>query len=350
MGDTSVMASFTYWATTRSPDPSEAYSIANGECKDMKMHLSPVSDIRPSQSSFDLDQHGFMIVKHGSRFISFDPDIKPERCLDFSDNAAVTAHFWPETCALIQSKTNARSVVALHSIARTSASGHRHEDAPPESKINKPFFVVHVDYSPAGCRTVLRSMLPSFFEDVGCIDSTSPESRDAWWAARNEVLVAEVEDIRNSPNASSHLDWDGANYSGPRWAMYSIWRPLETVLSDPLAVLDPRAIFSDEPTCGRERYKLIKLPQNKRPGFIPEFVATNIMPFPPPSEDEYKWSYISEQRPDEVYILKLFDSEAWKEGEKGKIMPCVPHSAFELPGQEGNPPRNSVEMRVLVVW
>ena len=320
MGDASTSAKFTYWASNRTPDPSEAYSIANGECEGMKSQTSAVYDMRSSQSSFDLDQHGFRIVKHRSRFVSLDADPTPDPSLDFSDDAAVTAHYWPETCTLIQSILHARSVITLHSIVRTSSSDHRHQEAPNgRPKANKPFFVVHVDYAPAGCRTMLRSMLPSYFEDVGCIKSTTSDARETWWMARSEILAAETEDIKSSPSTKSHLDWDGANYSGPRWAVYSIWRPLEIVQSDPLAVLDPRSVFAEDPLHGSEKkYQFIRIPHKNRPVFIPEYEITNMMPLLPRRADEHKWCYVSNQRPDEVYVIKLFDSEAWKEGQEGK--------------------------------
>jgi hypothetical protein len=75
---------------------------------------------------------------------------------------------------------------------------------------------------------------------------------------------------------------------------------------------------------------------------------TNTMPLPPKDKEDHDWMYVSNQQPNEVNFLKLFDSEAWKAS--SEVMPYGAHSAFVLPGQGTKPPRKSIEVRVIVIW
>ena len=57
---------------------------------------------------------------------------------------------------------------------------------------------------------------------------------------------------------------------------------------------------------------------------------------------ETKWYYRYGQGPDLVTLIKCFDSKV--DGRARR----VPHSAFALPGAEGEEPRESIEVRTLV--
>ncbi len=140
-------------------------------------------------------------------------------------------------------------------------------------------------------------------------------------------------------------DWSGKNYNGPRWGYLSVWRALETVHRDPLGVMDPRSMFRPEvekPYIGLQRV------YNDRPGFEKKFRSENPLIVAPGSGNEHKWYYISQQTPEEVYALKLFDSDAHKEG--SEVSQFAAHSAFSLPEQEDARARRSVEVRVMVIW
>jgi hypothetical protein len=61
-------------------------------------------------------------------------------------------------------------------------------------------------------------------------------------------------------------------------------------------------------------------------------------------EGEHRWHYLSDMKPEEVFIFKNFDSKkdipAWR---------CA-HTSVEIPGTENLPPRESIEVRALVCY
>jgi hypothetical protein len=59
---------------------------------------------------------------------------------------------------------------------------------------------------------------------------------------------------------------------------------------------------------------------------------------------EHKWCYLHEQRPDEAWIFKHFDSLR----EDGIARQCA-HTALGLPGTTDLPLRESIEFRALVL-
>ncbi|KAI0365925.1 hypothetical protein BV20DRAFT_953286, partial [Pilatotrama ljubarskyi] len=56
---------------------------------------------------------------------------------------------------------------------------------------------------------------------------------------------------------------------------------------------------------------------------------------------DHAWYYLSKQTPDEVTLIKCYDSET---GEAR----LAPHSAFRVHGPKDAPHRQSIELRVLV--
>ncbi len=127
--------------------------------------------------------------------------------------------------------------------------------------------------------------------------------------------------------------------------MLSVWRSLETVHRDPLAVMDSKSLFEKK---GVTPYVPMERTYRDRPGFAKAYKSENLFPLAPETDDRYTWYYISEQTPEELYTIKLFDSEAHKEG--SEVVEFAAHSAFSLPNQEKEDLRRSVEIRFLVVW
>lgn len=190
----------------------------------------------------------------------------------------------------------------------------------------------------------MRAMLPTFFQDNEMVESTTADEREGFFQLRAEILAAEAEAMEEE-GVSDQWQWSGKNYAGPRWAMLSVWRPLETVHRDPLAVMDPKTLFTQDV---EKPYVPFQRMYKDRPGFANEYKSENMFPRAAEPATPHTWYYISEQRPEEVYCLKLFDSEAQKAG--SRVAPCAGHGAFALPGQETEDPRRSAEVRVMVVW
>jgi hypothetical protein len=274
---------------------------------------------------------------------------------DFHDSTLVQSQYWPELIALLKAQLGVRSAAAINTTVRDIGPPQEKDDQlnPSNPRANpkqsfSPFFIVHGDYTPAGARCHLRAMQPTFFEDTGSLDGTTAEERDEFYRLREEILAAE-EKAMEEEGVRDHdqWKWSGANYRGPRWAMLSVWRPLETVRRDPLAVMDPRSLCNDLCVPLQRMYRA-------RPGFVDEYLSENLFPLSPATGEgkAHRWYYISDQTPDEVWALKLFDSEAQKKGkgEGTKVAACAAHSAFSLQGQDREKPRRSAEVRVMVVW
>jgi len=151
--------------------------------------------------------------------------------------------------------------------------------------------------------------------------------------------------IKKGPAGRPHADFDPhviANFlsnvqprlaehigSGKRWQIIGVWRPLKLVQRDPLAVLDAMTVQEGD---------FVSVPRVYGAG---KLSSTSIMK--KGDAGRHRWYYLPEQRPDEVLLLKHFDS--WEK--EGLVIRCA-HTAFSLPGTDNLPPRESLEMRAFV--
>jgi hypothetical protein len=182
----------------------------------------------------------------------------------------------------------------------------------------KPSAKVHLDYTPSGARTHLRKYHPKLTEAAADIIKAE------------NALLAEGKDLK-----THYKDSDG-----PRWAIYSIWRPLKTVRRDAIAVSDQRAVQPDDyvPT-------IMKFPYLGQP----EMTGTHdIDSYLSRYSEGHKWFWVKEQTPEEAVIITFYDSHAEKDG--GPASGGILHSSVELPGTEDEELRESLEVRCLCIW
>jgi hypothetical protein len=59
----------------------------------------------------------------------------------------------------------------------------------------------------------------------------------------------------------------------------------------------------------------------------------------------HRWFFKYAQRPDEVTLIKCYDSVS-----DGVVARRIPHSSFVDPAEEDKPPRESIEVRALVFY
>ena len=64
--------------------------------------------------------------------------------------------------------------------------------------------------------------------------------------------------------------------------------------------------------------------------------------------DPMKWYFVSDQRSDEVLFIKLFDSAALGSDTQHADAPW--HASPEIRAVQGEKPRESLDVRVLVFW
>ncbi|KAJ3339587.1 hypothetical protein HDU93_008004 [Gonapodya sp. JEL0774] len=129
--------------------------------------------------------------------------------------------------------------------------------------------------------------------------------------------------------ARDHLSPEDADrLTKGRFAVINLWRPIRTVVSWPLALADATSTpYAD------------LIPQNL---VYPHRVGeTGIFAHKPGR----RFYFLSQQKSDEAYLLKTFESSTGKAGR------FAPHGAFRDPSAgEDAPPRESLEVRVLVFW
>ncbi|CZT16672.1 uncharacterized protein RCC_02507 [Ramularia collo-cygni] len=126
----------------------------------------------------------------------------------------------------------------------------------------------------------------------------------------------------------------------PRYAAFSIWRPLKPVKRDPVVVCDTRT--NDPKEIVPVEFRALSEFEDSS-----TYTMEALMGLPPKHPERQKWYYISEQNPDEVLIIKFADSAA---GEDTGVAPGALHTSAILEGTEDEEVRESAEARVFVFW
>ncbi|KAK5727134.1 hypothetical protein LTR15_003026 [Elasticomyces elasticus] len=273
-----------------------------------------ILDIRGHESDFSLDKQGFQFANHGT-------EVKGEQ---FEDEEIVKSIYYQECAELVMEKTGASRVVPISYIVR-----RQNWDAVEEMEkgmgdlertiapVNARY--VHVDQSPAGARNRM-----------------------------NDFMKGEA-----------------AQLSQSRWAIINVWRPVEAIKRDALAMCDARSLpesqvketlmlFRSDPKADMEASidddNSEDLPtqydKNATKSLADRAYSVNMAyeVLPPSTKDKYKWYYASEMNPDEALMLKIYDSTT----NKGVAKHCA-HSSFQCEEDEG-PARQSLEVRCLVFW
>ncbi|KAF2205488.1 hypothetical protein GQ43DRAFT_362322 [Delitschia confertaspora ATCC 74209] len=122
-----------------------------------------------------------------------------------------------------------------------------------------------------------------------------------------------------------HLPEDAPELLKSRVQIINVWRPIKTVQRDPLAVAEASSVDEND---------LVPVPL-----IYPDRQGETLSV---KAGERHRWYWKSEQRPDEVLLIKCFDSKL--DGRARR----VPHSAFVDPEGEGKEARESIEVRCLV--
>jgi hypothetical protein len=122
-----------------------------------------------------------------------------------------------------------------------------------------------------------------------------------------------------------HLPAEAETLLKGRFQIINVWRPIKTILKDPLGVAEANSVPDDD-------LVPVKLIYPDREG-----ETYSVRP-----NEGHKWFYVNEQRPEEVLLIKCFDSKT--DGRARR----VPHSAFVDEERENERTRESIEVRALV--
>ena len=263
-------------------------------------HSRPVHNIRGHEADFSTDASGFAVYT------------SPAREKLFTDDAQVREGYYAEVEELLR-KTHP-GVKKVHIFDHTIR--RRQKDSP-----RQPVQQVHVDQTPEAVAVRVRRHLPD-----------------------------EADELLNT---------------GKRYQLINVWRPIENPASDyPLAVIDWRSTAPDDfipvdlmypkradsVMDDDDRGKEVK-PSEESYGSVENYevkgetmgVAAN---------EAHKFYYMKDMRPEEVMMLKCYDS--WGVGQpeaREGVAVRTPHTAFVDPDTPADAPgRQSIEVRCLVFY
>ncbi|KAK4244602.1 hypothetical protein C7999DRAFT_43749 [Corynascus novoguineensis] len=224
-----------------------------------------VTDISGDEDKYTLDGNGFQLVRHESK----------EK--DFVDEDRIKSSYYAETEQLLKDVTGATRVFIFdHTIRREKKADE------PATALRGPVRNVHIDQS----------------------------------------YAASVERVRY------HLPDEAEQLLQKRFQIINVWRPIKTVLKDPLAVAEAHSV-PDSDLLGAA----LIYPHRKGETYV-------VKPNP-----AHRWYFKYAQRPDEVTLIKCYDSVT-----APGVARRVPHSAFVDPAEEDKAPRESIEVRTLVFY
>ncbi|KAK2612059.1 hypothetical protein QQS21_001908 [Conoideocrella luteorostrata] len=221
-----------------------------------------IHDVSGHELEYSLDSHGFQFYHHESKL------------KDFLDNERIRAEYYPETEQLLKDVTGASRVFVYgHTIRRSP------KDWTAKGEPRGPIQLVHVDTSYDGAEMKARHYLPD----------------------------------------------EAARLLKSRYQIISVWRPIRTILKDPLALADANSTLESD----LFPVKFIASDQGGE--------AWNVKPNP-----NIKWYFRYKQTPNTVTLIKLFDSKL--DGRARR----TPHSSFVDPATEHEGTRESIELRTLL--
>ncbi|KAJ5170774.1 uncharacterized protein N7500_003557 [Penicillium coprophilum] len=243
--------------------PAPAY-IGRPETYEQPLYPLPatIHDISGHELDYKLDSHGFQLYYHESQ----------EK--DFLDDEKIKTAYYAETEQLLKDATGASRIFIFdHTIRRPQT------DKSTSSQFRGPVQRVHIDQS--------------------------------YSASKNRV--------------SFHLPDEAPELLKGRYQIINVWRPINTILKDPLAVADAHSVLESD-------LVPVGLIYPDREG-----ETYSIKP-----NSNIKWYYRYGQTPDLVTLIKCFDSKLDGRARRS------PHTAFVNPETENEAGRHSIEVRALV--
>lgn len=264
-----------------------------------KSHSRQVHNLRGREHEYTTDNAGFAVYNY------------PAKEKLFNDDAAVRNGYYREVESLLRDKIQGIKKVHIfdHTIRRRVKDSAR-----------QPVQQVHVDQTPAAAEARVRRHIPQ----------------------------EEADELVNG-----------------RYQIINVWRPIENPASDhPLAVIDWRTtcpsdfIATDllyprrdsQDADDDDRGKEVLPDPSKYDSSEGYEVKGETMGVAP--NDSHRFYYQKDMSPNEVLLLKCFDSygEGMPNGKKG-IAVRTPHTAFDDPQTPADAPgRQSIEVRCLVFY
>ena len=364
-----VVGTFTIPIFDKISDPSERPYLAPPAWRGDVQRTYPLINFRDeafgsgqdtslSRSAALLTKYGFTAVKHSSAVI---PSTTFHE--DLSDSATIEKHYYPEVVQLIKDLTGCKEVFIDHSFLRGQPKDQQasHARSAMRAQASKtldsldqnvsyhlpaplpPTRIPHVDCTPLGGRCAVRF----WRKDLR-------EAADRAGIIQAEDTICERYGVKSTEKESDAVlakEYNKNGEFGPRYASYSIWRPIKKVTRDPLALAVRKNVkaldgelylwYYDIRNHGIEgdwnrELEMLRV----KPGQAAE--TTSVV------DRSIDWYYLPEQEPDEVLVFKLFDSAG--QSADAEESAGVPHGSPDLGDAGYGGPRESIEVRLYVVW
>jgi hypothetical protein len=232
-----------------------------------KAHNFTVTDVSGDEANYTLDDNGFQYVSHESQ----------ER--EFVDDKAIQATYYKECRQLLQAVTGASRIhIFNHKVRRGPTQWHH---LGLNNLANRgPVTKTHVDQSYDGAELRLRWEFPE----------------------------------------------DGDGLVKKRYQIINIWRPIETILKDPIAVADAKSV----PDCDLVEAVMVEHDFHGK-----QWVVRH--------NPKHQWYYKHKMTPQDVLLIKCFDSDK-------NVARRSLHSAIEDQAYQHEKSRQSIEVRCLVCY
>ncbi|KAJ4305756.1 hypothetical protein N0V90_001287 [Kalmusia sp. IMI 367209] len=265
-----VQTTFNYWDDPGDGSKPTPIVIGGGRISNKRPHRPHnfiVTDVTGDEEEYSLDSHGFQFCRHKS----------VEK--DFIDEQAIQTIYYEECRQLLKNITGATRVhIFNHKVRRGPTQWHHLGFSNLANR--GPVTRTHVDQSYEGAELRLRWEFP----------------QDA------DELVKR------------------------RYQIINVWRPIQTVLKDPIAVADAYSVPDAD----------LVAAEMTEDGFKGEQWVVRHNP-------DHRWYYKHQLTPSEVLLIKCFDSDT-------SVARRSLHSAFEDPTYQNRESRQSIEVRCLVCY
>ncbi len=264
-----------------------------------------VHDARGREGEFSLDKNGFQFVQHASAEA------------EFVDEERIKGVYYKEAEELLKSVTGAKRVLIFdHTIRFVSAYMWWWRQG------QRSFLLLGVTLVKTGQSRGPRVVV------LWYVHSASSRRWARTHPAQERVHIDQTYEA-SIKRVNQLLGADAPHLLGTRIRLINLWRPIANpVYHRPLALGDWRTL---DPT-----HDLVPVTY-----YYPDRTGAT---FSVRWNPAHQWWYLSEQRPDEVTLIKCFDSR-----EEGGCARLTPHSAFwDRTTPQDKPSRQSIELRALL--
>jgi hypothetical protein len=270
VGKHNVETTLNYWDDPKDGSAPTPIVIARGHISNERPHLAhnfTVRDITGNEDDYKLDTTGFQYIHHSSQEQTF------------TNDHAIQTTYYSECINLLKNITGASLIHIFNHKVRRGPTQWHHLGLSNLSN-RGPVTKTHVDQSYHGAELRLRWELP-----------------------------AEADHLLQH-----------------RYQIINIWRPIETILRDPIGVADARSVPDTD---------LVEAEMTENGFQGRQWVVRH--------NEGHKWYYKYGMTSSDVLLIKCFDSQ---EGVARRAL----HSAFEDPGYVDAKSRQSIEVRCLVFY